>query len=1453
MNSPIDNPLLSIKNLLHRHKKWAVAIVVIIAIYWTVSYFFNKYSSGIIHDFVTELVKKQSGGFYEVSFDDAGYYVFKRRFHVSNLLLHPIVQSKSQNRNTLRDEIFNISVPNIEIRFSGLWQFLVQKKLDIITIDIDRPSIKIQNNAADKEPKKISFEIGNLYNLLSDYLIDLEIRNFKINNGLLNLHTRNSNGINNFTIKGINFKIVNFQVDEKAGARKDKFFYADDISLSIEDEILFLKDSLHEITFDKFYFSTRENTLGFENLKLGRINAPTTNPDTHNHYEISIPSLHFSGIDFLTAHNDNQLLIDTVDIEQPEIVIIKRVKSGQKTKAGNAISKSIILNHEFVKIGHFNLNNAHVNLKDETDGKEKSFSINHVSAYLDNVKLDTGFREGLTPGVSFDKIMLEITDFDRILPDENHIMKFSHFSITNDPSQISLTDFHYGPKDTYRADGKSEVIIDVPQLTIDDFNLARAVKADSFELPGILIQNPQIRILPALISTTKTASTSQTEGLDGLYAKLQTMSRLFAIDKLRIRQGQFILSNPNQDTEEQVLLKDFSVDLFNFQVDSTTKGGTSLLHGATLNFSARDGTVKLPKGDISFSTANFSTNNGRFRVNDLTAKIGEPSSPLENSLNFNHITLTGINPDQIIFNKNIAFDSLTFRITDAKIHQHTSPADTLQKVKKPSINLPKLTINHLAAQVDQFRFIKDSLTVYRVNNFKTMILGFIIDKSLSDKPINQFDYQKIDQISVEDYRLYIKNINHLFKVSNINWKGGKSALKIDEISLAPYAKTDNVYKIKIPSVTINGLDLKGLLKGSYYDGDEIIIENPSINFSLKESKQQKLTSLDLGFIPLLLRNRFLGANSRAFDVRSANIVFHQKAPKDSVFFEADNLNLFVDNFNLDSTTVMTSERFLFANDIRLQGDYLSAYQQSNSNFYNINHFYISTKEKDIRLNGLYYGSNTKDEFKDKGKVKITVENLNLIDFNFFGLTQNKRIELGEIMVDRARMKLTPPENKSEEKEKKPEKIDLYNYALDTLLLKNIQVNRLLVSHSEAIIENPESGENQLVIPDIWVLAENIKYNPAIVHDSSRLFYSDNLTTRLSNVNYVLPDNLSKIRIDELSMNTSDSLIQVINFALIPLASKYDFGPSKGYQTTWLHIENDSITAQDVDFFGILNKKRFDAKSISVDGLQISAFRDKRVPFPEWQRVPLPQTSLKKMDFTINVDSIKLNGGFINYQEHVEKAFSPGEIFFSKLEATIMNLTNDSIRILSNPYINIGATADVFGKGHIIANFRFDMKNPENIHTYGVEVDAFDLTEFNRIMIPNAAVRITSGQNDKIIMSVKANQDYSYGDMKFYYQDLKISLINRETEKPKGLGNMLGSFFANTFIIKSDNPKNFVFRKGDIFYERDEKKAIFNYWVKSFLSGVVSSIGAVNNKKKIKKMEKERLKQLQQKESETEIQ
>ncbi len=78
-------------------------------------------------------------------------------------------------------------------------------------------------------------------------------------------------------------------------------------------------------------------------------------------------------------------------------------------------------------------------------------------------------------------------------------------------------------------------------------------------------------------------------------------------------------------------------------------------------------------------------------------------------------------------------------------------------------------------------------------------------------------------------------------------------------------------------------------------------------------------------------------------------------------------------------------------------------------------------------------------------------------------------------------------------------------------------------------------------------------------------------------------------------------------------------------------------------------------------------------------------------------------------------------------------------------------------------------------------------------------------------------------MNLLYHDLKIKVINRQTDETTGLKEQLMSFIANMVVI-DENPKpGKEVREGIIDFERDPEKFVFNYWVQSILTGVKSSL------------------------------
>jgi len=122
----------------------------------------------------------------------------------------------------------------------------------------------------------------------------------------------------------------------------------------------------------------------------------------------------------------------------------------------------------------------------------------------------------------------------------------------------------------------------------------------------------------------------------------------------------------------------------------------------------------------------------------------------------------------------------------------------------------------------------------------------------------------------------------------------------------------------------------------------------------------------------------------------------------------------------------------------------------------------------------------------------------------------------------------------------------------------------------------------------------------------------------------------------------------------------------------------------------------------------------------------------------------------------------------------------------------------------------------------------------------AYLQIRSGQARRLRFWVTANEDYAVGKMRFLYNNLSISLVDKTYEV--GLHEYVFSLIANTFFIRTSNSRFFLFYKdGKIYAPKDPSRSVFNHWAKALLSGVRSSITSwqpKEGKEILKKWEKE---------------
>ena len=834
----------SLTQFLRRRKKWLIALTIVLGLMIVANYVMRHYVDNVVGDLIREFVHEKSEGFYEVDFTEIAYILNGGRFYMSDFefRIDP-EQARDLDYDALdKKYVYKAQIPHLQIDIIDFWSIIFARKLKVIGIEINSPMIQIINLNKNKTPKKISFEAGNLYSVLSGQLNELKINDFLITDGTFDYQTHKGADYDNFLVKGVTFEVNNFKLNEAASARTDKIFYTDDIFLEISDQLLYLKDSIHKVTFDKFYISTSKNEFGFENFRLTRRENPHANVSDHDHYEVDLPEFRLAGIDFVSAYNNNLLNIDSIQILDPVINITKRTtKAKRDSTKGNLLDLAMVY-HDYLEIDHFDLQDAHLIFTDERKEVPKQYSIENISAHLTKVEIDTGSHSKYEYGFNFDEADLMVKDYEVKLPDSLSTVRFDEFSISSNPFEITLKDLTINPDPRIaQAQDRDLLYAKIPYLVISDFDVAEAINMDTFYIEEVYLEEPEISIVTAKGKKQQDTDDKQLQagGLFGVYAALQDISDYFQLNKMNLVNGKFKVGNPNDGIRNEIALNNIDLTLENLLVDSLTNTESDILGDLSIDLSLKESSVSMPFGDIAIVNMRFQSEEGRLHFKELRVTADSSSQKTKYDLKIPHLLISGIKPNEIVFDQNISLDSLWFEDVDINldlIAQAQTPQEPEAGEKQ---QLPSVAIKHFVGINYNLEVNREGEPLFMAEDVDYIFTGLSLDQSLSDIPINQFDFERVNHISVTNYDLYLPKIQHIFKAGSVLWEDKSSTFSIDEISFHPLSENVNQYDVEIPSIVMSGINLKKVLKESYYDGESIVIERPSLNLKLAQGKAKK--------------------------------------------------------------------------------------------------------------------------------------------------------------------------------------------------------------------------------------------------------------------------------------------------------------------------------------------------------------------------------------------------------------------------------------------------------------------------------------------------------------------------------------------------------------------------------------------------------------------------------------
>ncbi|OHX65061.1 AsmA family protein [Flammeovirga pacifica] len=449
------------------------------------------------------------------------------------------------------------------------------------------------------------------------------------------------------------------------------------------------------------------------------------------------------------------------------------------------------------------------------------------------------------------------------------------------------------------------------------------------------------------------------------------------------------------------------------------------------------------------------------------------------------------------------------------------------------------------------------------------------------------------------------------------------------------------------------------------------------------------------------------------------------------------------------------------------------------------------------------------------------------------------IVLKEAKINESKIKRKSEKIKRSKKLSKEEKIALIDKMLQDTIGQTIEIYPLSPSqidnesnnHKESLISR--SSENTL--KNIHVTIKDFDLNKKLL-DKEHYIGLKSAVATLGQNSINLGNGMYALKFDSLNYNSHYQDVYVKNFKVDPKYSKKDFGVYNEFQTDRIEVSIPDLLVRGIHLNKYVYRDSLHLNGIEVDQLNLSAYRDKSIPADPFKKKPkMPHTIFEDSKLIFNLDSITITDSSIDYEEfkgaiedaQVDTDFTggkSGQFQLQNFTGQIFNLTNNTTTLDSIPFAEMFVKGTLMNEGgDLKMYFRIPPLDSLGTYYYEGEVGEMDLVKLNPLIERLEMVKVKDGHLKRMYFKVLANDSLAVGNMQFRYKNLEVDVLK---DKEKKDGNLKrNAFFSSVanLLIREENPRFPSMKQGHIYNVRNQNKFIFNYWAKTVLSGVASTL------------------------------
>lgn len=486
-----------------------------------------------------------------------------------------------------------------------------------------------------------------------------------------------------------------------------------------------------------------------------------------------------------------------------------------------------------------------------------------------------------------------------------------------------------------------------------------------------------------------------------------------------------------------------------------------------------------------------------------------------------------------------------------------------------------------------------------------------------------------------------------------------------------------------------------------------------------------------------------------------------------------------------------------------------------------------------------------DSIAPRHLFKVNVREIVLKRVRPWNIYFHKILDINSVIIDKPSLEVTFNNVKSQEDSVSTDNRTAYQRLLP--YLKSTHVKEVLFHDADfKYIDNGGDVPRITSLKDLTIKVTDLLIDSASQFDRSRLYHTRDIYAELNNYSSITADSNYTVEIKQLTASTAKKYARITGFKLVPKLGEMEFSRSFKVQKDRYSVRAEELRLNNVDYKSLNTQRRLVASSLFISKANLGIFLNRERPDSLRNRgMNFPAISLQRFKLDGVVDTMILSDSRVDYSEYNPDSRRKGTVTFSKINGTILNITNNPAALMRNPFSEAHITSLLMDRGRFNVHMKFDLPSRDAAFTFKGDVGKMDADMFNSAIRPLSLIEIKSGQLQKMAFEGKGSLSGVSGSLACYYNGLKIALLEK-SEKTTWLKRRgIASIFANVLIIEADNPSpGRAVRTEKFTYRRPEHSSFFNMIWKGMSSALLGSIGFDAEtqreiKHRLRRMEQER--------------